>query len=120
MSEEYYSNDGGMVSDSALRKRKSSKTKIPKFKPIVKKRVPRTDFGQAMGGLTMGMLIIFPAIALLTMAAPMVVFSIIGIIVLLTWATTQDRKFALIILGICLAPVLLGFVSIGFYMAIFG
>ncbi|MFJ8256419.1 hypothetical protein ACIQ4Z_03945 [Peribacillus asahii] len=117
--DEYYY-DGGMVSDSATRKRKSSKTKLPRFKPIVKKRVPRTEFGTVMGNLTMGMLLIFPAIALLTMAFPIAVFSIVGIIVLLTWLFSQDFKFALIILGVCLAPVLLGFVSIGFYIAIFG
>jgi hypothetical protein len=116
----YYSYDGGMLGDSPRRRKSSGKTKIPKFKPIVKKRVPRTEFGTIMGNLTMGMLLIFPAIALLTMAFPIAVFSIIGIIALITWASTQDGRFALIVLGVCLAPVLLGFVSIGFYMMIFG
>ncbi|MGG0845608.1 hypothetical protein [Peribacillus simplex] len=55
--EYYYSNDGGMVSDSATRRPKSSKTKIPKFKRITR-RVPHTEFGEMMGGLTLGMLFV--------------------------------------------------------------
>ncbi|MEF2097302.1 hypothetical protein V3595_22035 [Bacillus sp. CFBP9009] len=116
--EEYYSNDGGMVSDSATRRPNSSKTKIPKFKWVTKK-VPPTEFGAIMGNLTLGMLFVFPAIALLTMEAPKVIFSIIGIIFLFTWLSSSIR-FALIILGLCLAVVLLGFVSIGFYMMLLG
>ncbi|MFS2173445.1 hypothetical protein [Priestia megaterium] len=115
-----YSYDGGMLGDSSQRRNKPYKPKIPKFKPIVKKKVPSTDFGEAMSGLIIGMLLIFPAIALLTISAPLVIFSIIGIITLITWASTQDGKFALIILGVCLAPVILGFISLGFYMMIFG
>jgi hypothetical protein len=115
----YYGNDG-MVGDSSRRRSKTSKSKVPRFKPIVKKKIPSTDFGQAMGGLTMGMLLIFPAIALLTVAAPKVIFSIIGLIALITWLTTQNGKFALIILGVCLAPVVLGFVSLGLFMLILG
>lgn len=117
--EEYYSNDGGMVSDSAMPRSKPGKTKIPKFKSITKK-VPPTEFGAIMGNLTFGMLIIFPAIALLTMEVPMVIFSIIGIIFLFTWLSTESIRVALITLGICLAPVLLGFVSLGFYMLLLG
>jgi hypothetical protein len=73
-----------------------------------------------MSGLTMGMLLVFPVIAHLTVAVPKVIFSIIGLIALITWLTTQDGKFALIILGVCMAPVILGFVSLGFYMIILG
>lgn len=115
-----YSSDGWMLGDSSRRRKRHTKTKIPKFKPIVKKKIPPTEFGQAMGGLTMGMLLIFPAIALLTIAAPKVIFSIVGIIPLITWAFTQSGKFALLILGVCLAPVILGFVSLGFYMMLLG
>ncbi|MFJ8246930.1 hypothetical protein [Peribacillus asahii] len=118
--EEYYSYDGGMVSDSATRKRKSSKTKIPHFRPIVSKRVPRTEFGEMMGNLTLGMVFVFPVIAFLTMSFPKVIFSIIGLIVLVTWLMSQRVSTALIVLGICLAPVLLGFLSIGLFMAILG
>lgn len=119
--EEYYSNDGGMVSDSATRKHKSSKTKIPNIKiPRVPKRVPHSEFGNIMGNLTLGMLFVFPAIALLTVAFPKAVFSIIGLIVLVTGLWSQSFKGALIVLGICLAPVVLGFLSIGLFMAILG
>jgi hypothetical protein len=64
-----------------------------------------------MGNLTMGMLLVFPVIAFLTMKFPKAIISIIGLIGLVT---------ALIVLEICLAPVLLRFVSIVLFMAIFG
>lgn len=81
MCEGYYPNDGGMVSDSATRRSKSSKTKIPKFKRMTK-RVPHTEFGEMMGNLTIGMLFVFPVITLLTMSFPKVVFSIVELIFL--------------------------------------
>jgi len=117
MSEEY-SNDGGMVSDSALRKGKSSsKTKIPKFRKITR-NVPRTEFGEAMGGFTVGMTFVFPALAFLSMAYPVGFFSTIGVISLIIGLWAQSVKGALFTLGICLGMVLLGFVSIGILMAI--
>lgn len=118
--DEYYSSDGGMVSDSALRKRKTNKTKIPNFRPIVRKKVPRTEFGEVMGNLTFGMLFVFPVIALLTMSFPLEVISIIGIIALVIWGMSQRFSNALIFVGICLALELLGFLSIGIFMALFG
>lgn len=122
MSEDYYTTqgDGGPVSDSAIRKHRAKKTKIPRFRPIVKKKIPRTGFGEAMGGLTMGMLIIFPVIALLTMAFPKVVLLIIGLISFFVGIFSNSFKSGLLALGICLAPIVLGFISIGIYMAIFG
>jgi hypothetical protein len=51
----YYENNG-MVGDSSRRRSNTSKSKVPRFKPIVKKKIPSTDFRQAMSGLTMGML----------------------------------------------------------------
>jgi len=79
MSEEY-SNDGGMLFDSASRKRKSSsKTKIPKFKRMTR-NVPRTEFGEAMGGFMVGMTFVFPVLAFLSMTYPVGFFSTIGVI----------------------------------------
>ncbi|MCM3394870.1 hypothetical protein [Cytobacillus oceanisediminis] len=118
--DEYYSNDGGMVSDSALRKRKSDKTKIPNFRPIVRKKVPRTEFGEVMGNLTFGMLFIFPLIAFLTMSFPLEVISIIGVIALVIWGMSQRFSNAIIFIGICIGIELLGFLSIGILMAILG
>ena len=121
MSEEYYSNDGGMVSDSTLRKRKSSKTKLPNLKlSRVSRRVPHTEFGEVMGYLTMGMLFVFPLIAFLSMIFPKVVFSTIGIIALVIWGMSQRLSNTLIFVGICLVIELLGFLSIGLFMAILG
>lgn len=100
---------------------KRRKTKLPHLRPIVKKRkrVPRTDFGEAMSGLTLGMLFVFPTLAGLAMAFPLGFFSIIGVIALIIGLWSQSVKAALIILGICLGMVLLGFLSIGLFMAIF-
>ena len=60
-------------------------------------------------------------IALLSMRFPMAVFSIIGIIALVIWGMSQRFSNALIFVGICLVIVLLlGFLSIGLFMAILG
>src|SRR4051794_14530792 len=90
-------------------KSKRSKTKIPHLRPLVKKRVPRTDFGEAMGGLTVGMLFVFPALAGLAMAFPLGFFSIIGVISLIIGLCSQSVKGGLFFLGICLGMVALGF-----------
>lgn len=118
--EEYYYDDDGMVSDSALRKRKTRKTKIPKFKPIVKKKVPTTGLGEAFGGFMVGMTFVFPVLAFLCRADPAAFFLIIGIISMFIGARFHSFKAALVTFGICVGMVLLGFVSLEIIKGIFG
>lgn len=118
MSEESYSNDGGMVSDGTRRRRSSTITTVPKFKRMTK-NVPRTEFGEFMGNLTCGMLFVFPVIALLIMSFPKESFTIIGLISLFTLMVSKSFKTAIIVFFICLIPVVLGFISIGFFSVIF-
>lgn len=118
--DDYYY-DGGMVSDSATRKRKkSSKPKLPRFpRKSIFRKVPRTDFGSAMGGLTMGMIFIFPALAALLMGSFKVWLLVVGIIGAFFGLIVQSGKFALVMMGAMVIFTLLGFVSIGLFIAIF-
>ncbi|MFJ8259523.1 hypothetical protein ACIQ4Z_20160 [Peribacillus asahii] len=102
-------------------KSKSRKTKIPRFRPIVKRRRGKpSEFAEAMSGLTMGMLIIFPVLAMLCMAYPLGYLSTIAGIGLVTWIFSENWRGALLLSGVFLGFTLLGFVSIGFYMMLLG
>lgn len=106
-------NDGWWSSDQTDYKYKRKKTKIPHFRPIVKKRVPHTEFGSIMGGLMAGMIFVFPFLALLAQAFP-VGFFLIGFLIAFTVGTTTNKiSNAFIFAGLFLLMVGLGFVSLG-------
>ncbi|MGG6362243.1 hypothetical protein ACQ5SI_23945 [Peribacillus frigoritolerans] len=67
----------------------------------------------------MGMLFVFPALAGLCMAYPVGFLSTIGVISLIVGLLVQSVYGALITLGVILGMVLLGFISIGLFAAIF-
>lgn len=118
MDEDNYSSQTDMLSDSSKRKNNSKIQKQTSSYQRMFKKVPETEFGSIMGNLTFGMLIIFPIIAILTKAYPIAVFLIILLIFLLTLIFSRSIKFSLIILGVSIAPVILGFISLGFYIAL--
>ncbi|MBT2641686.1 hypothetical protein J7I80_05585 [Bacillus sp. ISL-41] len=118
--ENYYTSDTGMLGDSPRRKKSSSrKRRVPHYRPIVRKRIPRTDFGEAMGGLAVGMFFVFPVLATLSMVFPVGFFGIVAIIGLFTWLVS-DWQMAAIIVGLIIGMVVLGFVSLGILMALLG
>lgn len=84
------------------------------------RKVPPTEFGSAMGGLTVGMLIIFPILALLLIGSFTTWLVVVGIFALLGLVLTQDFVVAGIMAGAMAVFTLLGFISLGFYMIIFG
>lgn len=73
-----------------------------------------------MGNLTMGMLVIFPLLAGLLMGAFIVWLLVVGILGLIGLIFSKDFIVALIIMGVIVIFTLLGFVSIGFFIAFFG
>ncbi|MDF9763779.1 hypothetical protein OKW24_005675 [Peribacillus simplex] len=110
---------GGMIGDSPRNRSKSSKTKIPHFRPIIKRgSVSPTEFGEMMAGLTVGMLFVFPLISFFIMSYPAVMFSILGIIGLIAWISYQRLTTALIVMGIVSIPGILGFLSLGIFKAL--
>lgn len=120
MNEDYYSGDGGMLSDNGKSGKKSAGGKKHKVKfRKMTRHVPRTEFGEIMGGLTIGMLLIFPALAMLTVVYPWQMLGIIAIIGCLFWVFTEDYIVGLLVAGSFVGMIVLGFVSIGILTAIF-
>lgn len=123
MDNDYWSYDGGMVSDNAKGKSrgKASKGRVPKLsilKATRSRRIPRTEFGEAMGGFTVGLVFVFPAITAMTLAFPLEVLGIVGIIACLFWVFTQRFFFAVVCVGLYIAMFLLGLITMGILASI--
>lgn len=76
------------------------------------------NVSEAIVYFTGGMLIAFPIFTFLAIAFPWFIFSIVGLIFVYTWISSGSIKRALIVLGVIIVILLLGFISISGYRAL--